>query len=193
MLAREIHRRSLRADRPLITVSCPSLSRELLESELFGHAKGAFTGAVSETQGKVAAASGGTLYLDEIGELPLEIQPKLLRLLQEREYERVGETQTRRADVRIISSTNRDLVQAIKEGSFREDLYYRLNVVALHLPPLRERPRDLVRIAAGHLRFFARQIGQGDRLTSARKRRRRCGVTHGRETCANCATRSSAR
>ncbi len=160
VLARDIHRHSLRADRPFVTVSCPSLSRELLESELFGHAKGAFTGAVTGTQGKVDAAAGGTLYLDEIGELPLEIQPKLLRLLQEHEYERVGETQTRRADVRVISSTNRDLVQAIKEGKFREDLYYRLNVVALQLPPLRERPHDLERLAAAHLRFFARQSGK---------------------------------
>lgn len=160
VLARDIHQHSQRAERPLVTVSCPSLSRELLESELFGHAKGAFTGAVADTQGKVDAASGGTLYLDEIGELPLEIQPKLLRLLQEHEYERVGETQTRRADVRVISSTNRDLVQAIKEGKFREDLYYRLNVVALHLPPLRERPHDLERLGMVHLRFFARQSGK---------------------------------
>lgn len=160
VLARAIHQRSLRADQPMVTVSCPSLSRELLESELFGHARGAFTGAVTETYGKVAAAAGGTLYLDEIGELPLEIQPKLLRLLQEREYERVGETQTRTADVRVISSTNRDLAQAIREGKFREDLYYRLNVVSLHLPPLRERPRDLENVAAAHLRFFARQSGK---------------------------------
>jgi NtrC-family two-component system response regulator AlgB len=160
MLARAIHRRSLRAEHPFVTVSCPSLSRELLESDLFGHVKGAYTGAVSDTQGKVAAASGGTLYLDEIGELPLEIQPKLLRLLQEREFERVGETQTRRADVRVISSTNRDLVQAIKENKFREDLYYRLNVVALHVPPLRERQRDFARLAEANLRFFARQMGK---------------------------------
>lgn len=160
VLAREIHRRSPRADAPLVTVSCPSLSRELLESELFGHARGAFTGAVADTQGKVAAAAGGTLYLDEIGELPLEIQPKLLRLLQEREYERVGETQTRRADVRVVSSTNRDLARAVKEGKFREDLYYRVNVVTLHLPPLRERPLDLDRLAAAHLRFFALQTGK---------------------------------
>lgn len=160
VLAREIHQRSPRATRAFVTVSCPSLSRELLESELFGHAKGAFTGAVAETEGKVAAADGGTLYLDEIGELPLEIQPKLLRLLQEREYERVGETQTHRANVRVISSTNRDLAQAIKAGRFREDLYYRLNVVALHLPPLRERPLDLEHLAAAHLRFFARQSGK---------------------------------
>ena len=160
VLARDIHQHSLRAGRPFVTVSAPSLSRELLESDLFGHAKGAFTGATTETEGKVAAASGGTLYLDEIGELPLEIQPKLLRLLQEHEYERVGETRTRRADVRVISSTNRDLARAIKEGKFREDLYYRLNVVALQLPPLRDRPHDLERLAAAHLRFFARQSGK---------------------------------
>ena len=157
VLAREIHQHSSRADQPFVTVSCPSLSRDLLESELFGHARGAFTGAVTETLGKVAAANGGTLFLDEIGDLPLEIQPKLLRLLQEREYERVGETQTRRADVRIVSSTNCDLALAIREGKFRADLYYRLNVVALHLPPLRERPRDLEQLAATHLRFFAEQ------------------------------------
>ena len=170
VLARDIHQRSLRADRAFVTVSCPSLSRELLESELFGHARGAFTGAVSDTQGKVAAANGGTLYLDEIGELPLEIQPKLLRLLQEREYERVGETQTHRADVRVISSTNRDLDRAIKEGKFREDLYYRLNVVVLRLPPLRDRPRDLERLAAAHLRFFSRQIGRSIPEISAEAR-----------------------
>ena len=160
VLAREIHRRSLRSHRPFVTVSCPSLSRELLESDLFGHARGAFTGAVSETQGKIAAADGGTLYLDEVGELPLEIQPKLLRLLQEHEYERLGETQTRRADVRIVASTNRNLVQAIKKGLFREDLYYRLNVVPLRLPPLRERPGELEHLATVHLRFFARQTNK---------------------------------
>ena len=160
MLAREIHRRSPRGNQPFVTVSCPSLSRELLESDLFGHVKGAFTGAVADTRGKVAAANGGTLYLDEIGELPVEIQPKLLRLLQEREYERVGETETRRADVRVISSTNRDLARAIREGKFREDLFYRLNVVVLHLPPLRERPHDLERLAGVHLRHFERQAGK---------------------------------
>ena len=160
VLARDIHQHSPRKDRPFVTVSAPSLSRELLESDLFGHARGAFTGAVAETEGKVAAASGGTLYLDEIGELPLEIQPKLLRLLQEHEYERVGETRTRQADVRMISSTNRDLAGAVKEGKFREDLYYRLNVVALHLPPLRERLQDLDRLAEAHLRFFARESGK---------------------------------
>jgi len=143
-----------------VTVSCPSLSRELLESELFGHVKGAFTGALTETQGKVALADGGTLFLDEIGDLPLEIQSKLLRLLQEREYERVGEAKPRRANVRVISATNRDLAEGVREGRFREDLYYRLNVITLRLPPLRERPQDLERIAKRQLDFFAQRAGK---------------------------------
>jgi NtrC-family two-component system response regulator AlgB len=135
-----------------------------LESELFGRVKGAFTGAVSDAWGKVAAADGGTLFLDEIGELPLGIQPKLLRLLQEREYERVGESKTRSANVRIIAATNRDLETAVREKSFREDLFYRLNVIAIRVPPLRERPRDMKQIAADCLRFFSSQCGK--RLTS---------------------------
>lgn len=160
MLARAIHQRSPRRAEAFVTVSCPSLSRELLESELFGHVKGAFTGAHADKKGKVAVADGGTLFLDEIGELPLEIQAKLLRLLQEREYERVGETKPRRANVRIISATNRDLSAAVKEGKFREDLYYRLNVISVRVPPLRERTKDLERIAALHLRFFAAHSGK---------------------------------
>ena len=157
VLARYIHENSPQRDNLFLTVSCPSLSRELLESELFGHTKGSFTGAVGETWGKVAAADGGTLFLDEIGDLPLEIQPKLLRLLQEKEYERVGEAKTRRANVRVIVATNRDLKQAVKEGRFREDLYYRVKVVPLHLPALRERRADLLRIATGYLSFCAAQ------------------------------------
>src|SRR5471030_3377671 len=121
ILAREIHKRSTRRESAFVTVNCPSLSKELLESELFGHVKGSFTGAVSETSGKVAAADGGTLFLDEIGEMPLEIQPKLLRLLQEREYERVGESKIRMANVRVIAATNRRLEDLVKEGKFRED------------------------------------------------------------------------
>jgi NtrC-family two-component system response regulator AlgB len=160
VLARAIHARSSRHDQAFVTVSCPSLSRELLESDLFGHVKGAFTGAVADTEGKVAAAARGTLYLDEISETPPEIQAKLLRLLQEREYERVGEPRTRRANVRVISSSNRNLAKAIGEGRFREDLYYRLNVIVLVLPPLRERPRDLARLAEAHLAFFNRQLGK---------------------------------
>jgi len=160
VLARAMHRRSPRRGGAFVTVSCPSLSRELLESDLFGHVKGAFTGAHADTQGKVAAADGGTLFLDEIGELPLEIQTKLLRLLQEREYERVGETKPRRANVRIISATNRDLTQAVADGKFREDLFYRLNVISLRLPPLRERLSDLEKIAMSHLTFIAGHSGK---------------------------------
>lgn len=160
VLARAIHQRSPRRGGGFVTVSCPSLSRELLESDLFGQVKGAFTGAHADTQGKVAAADGGTLFLDEIGELPLEIQAKLLRLLQEREYERVGETKTRRANVRVISATNRDLAQAVAEGKFREDLYYRLNVISLRLPPLRDRADDLEKIALSHLNFLAAHAGK---------------------------------
>lgn len=160
VLARAIHERSTQKDKPFVTISCPSLSAELLESELFGRVKGAFTGATSDTWGKVAVADGGTLFLDEIGELPLAIQPKLLRLLQEKEYERVGESKTRRANVRVIAATNRNLEVAVKEKTFREDLFYRLNVIAIRVPPLRERPRDLQQMAAGYLKFFSAQCGK---------------------------------
>jgi NtrC-family two-component system response regulator AlgB len=163
VLAREIHRRSAQRDARFVTVNCPSLSRELLESELFGHAKGAFTGAVADTTGKVALADGGTLFLDEIGELPAAIQPKLLRLLQEREYERVGDGQPRRANVRVIAATNRNLAEEVKAGRFREDLYYRLNVIEVLLPGLHERPGDLARLAESYLAFFATRLGK--RLT----------------------------
>lgn len=167
VLARQIHQRSAVSENAFVTVACPCLSRELLESTLFGHVKGAFTGAVGDTWGKVAAADGGTLFLDEIGEMPLEMQPKLLRLLQEQEYERVGETKTRRANVRLIAATNRDLGQAVKEGKFREDLYYRLNVIPVSLPTLRDRPHDLRRLAQEFLRFFAAQSGKPARDFSA--------------------------
>jgi NtrC-family two-component system response regulator AlgB len=160
VLAREIHKRSAQRDGAFVTVSCPSLSRELLESELFGHVKGAFTGAVADTTGKVAAADGGTLFLDEVGEIPLEIQPKLLRLLQEREYERVGEARIRRASVRVIAATNRNLLDDVRAGRFREDLYYRLNVIGIVLPGLRDRPADLERLAESYRRFFAARLGK---------------------------------
>jgi NtrC-family two-component system response regulator AlgB len=160
VLARAIHDNSPQREEAFVTVSCPSLSRDLLESELFGHVKGAFSGAVAETWGKISLADGGTLFLDEIGDLPLEIQPRLLRLLQEKEYERVGEAKTRRADVRVIAATNRNLEQSVAEGRFREDLYYRLNVISIRVPPLRERQADVARIARGYLRFFARQCGK---------------------------------
>jgi len=158
--ARALHEHSHLADKPFITVSCPSLTKELLESTLFGHARGAFTGAMRDHWGKVKAADGGTLFLDEIGDLPLEIQPKLLRLLQEREYERVGETITRHAEVRIVAATNRDLKQRIAEGAFREDLFYRLNVITVQMPPLRDRPRDVLRFADHYLRHCAERCGR---------------------------------
>ena len=166
VLARAMHHRSPRRAGAFVTVSCPSLSRELLESELFGHVKGAFTGATTDTMGKVAAADGGTLFLDEIGELPLDIQAKLLRLLQEREYERVGETKPRRANVRVISATNRDLSQAVAGGKFREDLFYRLNVISLRVPPLRDRVNDVETLALTHLRFIAGHSGKSVRAFS---------------------------
>jgi len=170
VLARQIHRWSARAKEPFVTVSCPSLSRDLLESELFGHVKGAFTGAVATTWGKVVAADRGTLFLDEIGELPLEIQPKLLRLLQEREYERVGEAKIRMADVRVIAATNRNLKEAVARGAFREDLLYRLDVISLRLPPLRERPGDILPLAEGQLQQLGRQSGRAVRSFSAAAR-----------------------
>ncbi|MGC8641127.1 MAG: sigma-54-dependent transcriptional regulator [Isosphaeraceae bacterium] len=159
VLARRIHGWSKRSAGPFITVSCPSLSRELLESEMFGHVKGAFTGAVRDTSGKVAAAAGGTLFLDEVADLPLSLQPKLLRFLQERRYERVGETRTRTADVRLIAATNKELDAEVAAGRFRDDLLYRLNVVEFTLPPLRKRA-DLGDLASHLLSFFGRQTGR---------------------------------
>jgi NtrC-family two-component system response regulator AlgB len=157
VLARAIHAWSPRSAKPLGVISCPSLSPELLESELFGHAKGAFTGAVRDNPGRIAACEGGTLLLDEIGDLPPAIQPKLLRFLQDREYERVGEARTRSADVRIIAATNADLAAAAARGTFREDLFYRLNVFPIELPSLRERVEDIEPLAAEMLGFFAGQ------------------------------------
>jgi two-component system, NtrC family, response regulator AlgB len=160
VIARAVHQNSHLADKPFITVSCPSLSRELLESDLFGHVRGAFTGAVKDHWGKVSAAEDGTLFLDEIGDLPFEIQPKLLRLLQEREYERLGENVTRIANVRVMAATNRDLKSRVAEGTFREDLYFRLNVITVEIPPLRSRPADLRRLADHYAKHFAARCGR---------------------------------
>lgn len=157
MLARLIHRWSHRRAKPFGVVSCPSLSRELLESELFGHVKGSFTGAIRDNPGRVASCEGGTLFLDEIGDLPLSIQSKLLRFIQEREYERVGDQRTRKANVRIIAATNTDLKSAIASGGFREDLYYRLNVIQVTLPSLAERSGDIDALAGNLLAFFNAQ------------------------------------
>src|SRR6266542_2683603 len=160
ILARAVHARSKRSEGPFVTVPCPCLSAELLESDLFGHVRGAFTGAIGDKRGKVAAAQGGTLFLDEIGDLPLALQPKLLRLLQEKCYERVGDTRTCFADVRILAATNRNLEAAVAASTFREDLLYRLNVIEVTMPPLRQRPRDILPLAENLLGFFAQQTGK---------------------------------
>ncbi|KFN49440.1 sigma-54-dependent transcriptional regulator [Arenimonas composti] len=156
VLAAAIHDWSARAEAPFATINCPSLSAELMESELFGHAKGSFTGATQSTQGRVSNADGGTLFLDEVGDFPLALQPKLLRFIQDKTYERIGDPSTRRADVRIVSATNRDLEAMVRDGQFRLDLMYRLNVIALTLPPLRERMEDLEDLALGFLQRYAR-------------------------------------
>jgi len=156
VLARAIHKWSKRAKKPFAEISCPALSSELLESELFGHVKGAFTGAVRDHLGRIAFCEGGTLFLDEIGDLPLSVQPKLLRFIQEREYERLGDHVTRKADVRLIAATNMDFEEAVRNNRFREDLFYRLNVIQIEIPPLRERPDDIADLARRLLIFFGR-------------------------------------
>ncbi len=158
--ARALHKHSRRSSRPFIPINCATLSETLLASELFGHEKGAFTGAVERKMGKIEAAEGGTLFLDEIGEMPPELQAKLLRVLQEREYERVGGTRTLRADVRVVAATNRDLEKAMREKSFREDLFYRLNVITVTLPPLRERPEDVQLLASHFAAKFSHKLGR---------------------------------
>ena len=155
VFARTIHSWSQRAKKPMMIVSCPAVPSELLESELFGHAKGAFTGAVKENPGRIAACEGGTLFLDEIGDMALPIQAKLLRFIQDKEYERLGETLSRKANVRIITATNVNLEQRVAEGQFREDLFYRINVISVHVLPLRERREDIMPIAQDFCTFFS--------------------------------------
>ena len=157
VLARAIHGWSERADKPFAVVSCPSLSPQLLESELFGHVKGAFTGAIRDNPGRIAASEGGTLLLDEIADLPPSLQPKLLRFVQDREYERVGDHVARQAEIRVIAATNVKLEEAVAQGRFREDLFYRLNVIQFSIPPLRERTEDIPSLAAALLAHFAAQ------------------------------------
>jgi len=160
LVTREIHKRSLRRGRPLIKVNCASIPRELYESEFFGHVKGAFTGALKDRAGRFEAAKGGTLFLDEVGEIPLELQTKLLRVLQEGQYERVGEEITRQTDVRIIAATNRDLKREIEKGRFRQDLYYRLNVFPIDVAPLRSRREDIPLLAEHFLELISRRTNR---------------------------------
>jgi DNA-binding NtrC family response regulator len=159
LIARAIHERSRRGDKPLVRVNCTSIPKELFESEFFGHAKGAFTGAIRDRAGRFEVAAGGTLFLDEVGEIPLELQSKLLRVLQEKSYERVGEEQTRHTDVRIVAATNRDLKTEAPAGRFREDLYYRLNVFPLKVAPLRERKEDIPLLATHFVELSAKELG----------------------------------
>jgi DNA-binding NtrC family response regulator len=168
LIARELHRRSRRKDKPLVRVNCACIPKELYESEFFGHARGAFTSAVKDRVGRFEAAAGGTLFLDEIGEIPLELQSKLLRVLQEKCYERVGEERTRRADVRIVAATNRDLKKEVAAGRFREDLYYRLNVFPIKVLPLRDRKDDIPLLASYFIETSVKELGcPRPRLTTA--------------------------
>jgi PAS domain S-box-containing protein len=160
LIARSIHRASNRADKPLVTVNCAAIPANLIESEFFGHERGAFTGAVARREGRFALANGGTIFLDEVGELPLELQPKLLRVIQEGEFEPLGGTRTVKVDVRLLVATNRDLKQMTAEGKFREDLYFRVHVFPIHIPPLRERGGDVEHLAGEFLRRFARRLGK---------------------------------
>jgi transcriptional regulator with GAF, ATPase, and Fis domain len=164
LVAREIHRRSGRAERSMIRVNCASVPEELYESEFFGHVKGAFTGAFKDRVGRFAAADGGTLFLDEVGEIPLALQSKLLRVLQDGQYERVGDDRTRAVDVRVIAATNRNLVREIKAGRFREDLYYRLNVFPIEVPPLRKRVEDIPLLAEQFLVRASQKLERRARL-----------------------------
>jgi len=167
LVARELHQRSHRANGPFVAINCGAIPENLLESELFGHVKGAFTGAVTTTIGKFIAASGGTLFLDEIAELPLSLQVKLLRVLQDGMVYRVGATRPEKVDVRIVTATNKDLSAEVKAGRFREDLYYRICVVSIKLPPLRERGEDIEILAHYFLRRFAQELNSPAKQFSA--------------------------
>jgi len=168
LVAREIHQRSRRKDKPLVRVNCASIPKDLFESEFFGHTRGAFTGAVKDRAGRFEAAESGTIFLDEIGEVPLDLQSKLLRVLQEKSYERVGEDRTRQADVRVIAATNRNLQRQVEAGRFREDLFYRLNVFPIQVTPLRERMEDVPLLAKHFIETSVRELGcPKPRLTRA--------------------------
>jgi formate hydrogenlyase transcriptional activator len=156
LIARAIHDRSRRKDRTLVRLNCAAIPTGLLESELFGHEKGAFTGAIAQKIGRLELADQGTLFLDEVGDIPIEIQPKLLRALQEREFERLGSTRTKKVDIRLVAATNRDLERMMEDREFRSDLYYRLNVFPIRIPPLRERPEDIPLL----VRYFAQKYGR---------------------------------
>src|SRR5580692_9727737 len=160
LIARAIHNLSPRCRRPFVSLNCAAIPFELLESELFGHEKGAFTGAIAQKIGRFEMADTGTLFLDEIGDLPLALQPKLLRVLQEQEFERLGSCKTRRINIRLVAATHRDLAQMVARNEFRSDLYYRLNVFPVVVPPLRERREDIGQLVPHFVEVFARRMGK---------------------------------
>jgi transcriptional regulator with PAS, ATPase and Fis domain len=166
VVARAVHDLSARADKPYIVFNCASVPRDLFESQLFGYRKGSFTGAVNDSPGVIRAADGGTLFLDEIGELPLDTQPKLLRFLENAEVTALGEQKPRRVDVRVLAATHRDLDRLVREGRFREDLFYRLNVIPLQVPPLRDRKEDVVALARMFIARLAPDAGSPPELAS---------------------------
>jgi formate hydrogenlyase transcriptional activator len=158
LIARALHDRSRRKDRTFVKLNCAAIPTGLLESELFGHEKGAFTGAITQRIGRMELADQGTLFLDEVGDIPIEVQPKLLRALQEREFERLGSTHTRRVNIRLVAATNRDLEKMIADREFRSDLYYRLHVFPIRIPPLRERKEDIPQLVSYFVQKFAKQM-----------------------------------
>jgi Nif-specific regulatory protein len=170
LVARAIHRNSARTDRPFVAINCAAITESLLESELFGHEKGAFTGAINQVKGKMEVAEGGTLFLDEVTELAVGLQAKLLRVLQEREFERVGGTRSIKLNVRIVAATNRKLEKAVEAGAFRKDLYYRLNVVALTMPALRDRRDDILQLAEHFIAKTCRKSGSRAKAISPEAR-----------------------
>ena len=193
MVARAIHFHSAQREMPLIKVNCAAIPETLLESELFGHVRGAFTGAATNKKGKFALADGGTIFLDEIGTMSPALQAKLLRVLQEREFEPLGSERTQKVDVRVIAATNRDLRQMVADGQFQEDLYYRLNVIPIHIPPLRERREDIPVLVEHFIAQARAARRQADRRHRSRACSRRCRRPTGRATCASSRTPSSAR
>ncbi|HYL79888.1 MAG TPA: sigma-54 dependent transcriptional regulator [Candidatus Acidoferrum sp.] len=167
LIARAIHRQSLRADKPFVEVNCAAIPDELIESELFGHEKGAFTGATNKRRGKFEVADSGTIFLDEVGDMSLKTQAKVLRVLQEQTFERVGGTETLTVDVRVIAASNKPLEEEIQKGNVREDLFYRLNVIPFEVPPLRDRKEDIPLLSAHFLRLFSREYGKHERVLCA--------------------------
>ena len=188
LIANAIHYQSLRSKKPFIKVNCAALPKELIESELFGHTKGAFTGAHADKEGLVQHAAGGSLMLDEIAEMPVELQPKLLRVLQERSYRKIGSEKTYAVDFRLISSTNRPPADAIRDGLLRDDLFYRISTITIHVPPLRDRSEDIQLLTEHFLHMYAQKYDRAITGVSHRRRINDCLATPGRATCASCRT-----